>query len=178
MLRWKCSEGTPLWQMSISGHRLRTEINNTRRISHTNQHKPRTQRRLTERSETLPVWYTDNHLLRVCIARRSAGTGEFWEGNRVENNELSTNLAEVGTDAISRERAINAVRNIIPDNRSIGICEELKQLPPIQPEIVRCKDCKHNPKYEWFGCPMSHLNEKQRPETAWCWKAERREVTT
>ena len=46
-----------------------------------------------------------------------------------------------------------------------------------QPEIIRCKDCKHNPKYEWFGCPMSHLNEKQRPETAWCWKAERSEVT-
>lgn len=41
-------------------------------------------------------------------------------------------------------------------------------------DIVRCKDCKHNPKDEWFGCPMSHLNEKQRPETAWCWKGERR----
>ena len=41
-------------------------------------------------------------------------------------------------------------------------------------EIIRCKDCKHNPKHEWFGCPMSHLDEKQRPETAWCWKGERR----
>lgn len=41
-------------------------------------------------------------------------------------------------------------------------------------ELIRCKDCKHNPKDEWFGCPMSHLNEKQRPETAWCWKGERR----
>ena len=41
-------------------------------------------------------------------------------------------------------------------------------------DIVRCKDCKHNPKDEWFGCPMSHLSEKQRPETAWCWKGERR----
>lgn len=43
-----------------------------------------------------------------------------------------------------------------------------------QPEIIRCRDCKHNPKYDWFGCPMSHLNEKQRPETAWCWKGERK----
>lgn len=43
-----------------------------------------------------------------------------------------------------------------------------------QPEIVRCKDCKHNPKDTWFECPMSHLSEKQRPETAWCWKGERR----
>ncbi len=45
---------------------------------------------------------------------------------------------------------------------------------PWQPEIVRCKDCKHNPKDTWFECPMSHLSEKQRPETAWCWKGERR----
>ena len=54
------------------------------------------------------------------------------------------------------------------------IREVINSQPTIQPEITRCKDCKHNPKYEWFGCPMSHLSEKQRPETAWCWKAERR----
>jgi hypothetical protein len=44
-----------------------------------------------------------------------------------------------------------------------------------QPEIIRCKDCKHNPKDTWFGCPMAHCSETQRPETAWCWKGERRE---
>lgn len=42
-------------------------------------------------------------------------------------------------------------------------------------EVVRCKDCKHNPSETWFECPMSHLNENQRPETAWCWKGERRD---
>ena len=52
--------------------------------------------------------------------------------------------------------------------------KELLEMQKAQPEIIRCKDCKFNPKYEWFGCPMSHLSEKQRPETAWCWKAERR----
>lgn len=41
--------------------------------------------------------------------------------------------------------------------------------------VVRCKDCKHNPKLEWFGCPMASLSEKQRPETAWCWKGERKD---
>lgn len=41
-------------------------------------------------------------------------------------------------------------------------------------ELVRCKDCEHNPSRSWFECPMSHLSEAQRPETAWCWKAERR----
>lgn len=41
--------------------------------------------------------------------------------------------------------------------------------------VVRCKDCKHNPKLEWFGCPMASLSEKQRPETAWCWRGERKD---
>lgn len=53
---------------------------------------------------------------------------------------LSTNSAEVGTDCISRQAAIDAVRNIIPDNRSIGICEELEQLPPIQPKRGRWEE--------------------------------------
>ena len=103
--------------------------------------------------------------------------------------ELSTNLAEVGTDAVSRkavkELAYSQIRSMycgvalkeqretmlrIADN-VIGL---LAPVTSAQPEIIYCKDCKHNPKYEWFGCPMSHLSEKQRPETAWCWKAERR----
>lgn len=50
----------------------------------------------------------------------------------------------------------------------------INDIQPSAESIIRCKDCKHNPKYEWFGCPMSHLSEAQRPETAWCWKAERR----
>ena len=41
--------------------------------------------------------------------------------------------------------------------------------------VVRCKDCKHNPKDSWFGCPVAHLSEAQRPETAWCWKGERKD---
>ena len=52
----------------------------------------------------------------------------------------------------------------------------LKSLPTVDAvEVVRCKDCKHNPKLEWFGCPMASLSEKQRPETAWCWKGERKD---
>ena len=42
-------------------------------------------------------------------------------------------------------------------------------------EVVLCKDCKHNPKDTWFECPMAGLSEKQRPETAWCWRGERRD---
>lgn len=43
-----------------------------------------------------------------------------------------------------------------------------------EPEIIRCWECKHNPRDTWFGCPMSHLNERQRPEDAWCFRGERR----
>lgn len=40
-------------------------------------------------------------------------------------------------------------------------------------EVVRCKDCKHNPNEAWFSCPAAHLSERQRPEDAWCWRGER-----
>ena len=96
-------------------------------------------------------------------------------------------------DLISRQAAIDAINrygSVWMEYTEIMSVDELAEralkaskqsmvkilhdLPSAQPEIVRCKDCKHNPKHEWFGCPMSHLNEKQRPETAWCWKGERR----
>ena len=95
-------------------------------------------------------------------------------------------LSELGTDCISRQDALESF-GLSEKTRKYGgdhsgydtmmmyeIQDTIEDLPPIQPEIIYCKDCKHNPKYEWFGCPMSHLSEKQRPETAWCWKAERR----
>lgn len=43
-------------------------------------------------------------------------------------------------------------------------------------EVVRCKDCKHNPNEAWFGCPAAHLSNKQRPEDAWCWRGERKDA--
>lgn len=54
----------------------------------------------------------------------------------------------------------------------IKVGEEGYEKPTVIQELVRCKNCKHNPKFEWFGCPMVSLSEKQRPETAWCWKGE------
>ena len=86
-------------------------------------------------------------------------------------------------DLISRQQAINALSTItlykgsIPFNTAVM---RIKQLPPIQPEIVRCKDCKY----------AEYINDVQ---TLWCTEcgqgrtvapndfcsyAERREVTT
>ena len=98
------------------------------------------------------------------------------------------------SDLISRQAAIDAIlavtnfnnvremldyvlENNLTNDWIGGVIDSIDaviEVDSAQPEIIRCKDCKHNPKYEWFGCPMSHLNEKQRPETAWCWKAEAR----
>lgn len=55
-------------------------------------------------------------------------------------------------DLISREQAIDAVRMVIGDNRSISVCDAIKQLPPIQPKrgrwemgmderFVECSEC-------------------------------------
>ena len=40
-------------------------------------------------------------------------------------------------DLISRQAAIDAVRRVIGDNRSISVCDAIKQLPPIQPKRGR-----------------------------------------
>lgn len=53
---------------------------------------------------------------------------------------------------------------------------ELEDAPTIDAvPVIRCKECKHNPKESWFSCPMSHLSTDQRPDNAWCWKGERKE---
>lgn len=58
----------------------------------------------------------------------------------------------------------------------MDFCGWLDDAPTVDAvPVVRCKDCKHNPKLEWLGCPMASLNEKQRPETAWCWKGEQKD---
>ena len=90
--------------------------------------------------------------------------------------ELGTNLAEVGTDCISRQAAIDTLRGYLvgkrcPDDGTLTCRlienEVINKLPPAQPkllqpwevlaaqavlsqpEIIRCKDCKHR---DEFGC--------------------------
>ena len=111
----------------------------------------------------------------------------------MDNNELGTNLAEVGTDCICRQQAIDALRTCY-DTETISMDNgdeyinygdavgEIEQLPPIQPEIVRCKDCKH---YWIHKCmdsmPIEICDLEQTfydAEIDFCSLAERREVTT
>jgi len=57
---------------------------------------------------------------------------------------LGTNLAEVGTDTISRQAAIDICRAPHMRNADCSDFEmAIMMLPPAQPEIIRCKDCKY-----------------------------------
>lgn len=110
--------------------------------------------------------------------------------------ELGTNLAEVGTDCISRQAAIDALENnkaalsqiirgmsaydaqyhyLAQRNQVVYDIDTIKQLQPIQPEIIRCRECK-------FASGDSRICMKfdHSPigELDFCSFAERREVTT
>ena len=93
-------------------------------------------------------------------------------------NELSehgTNLAEVGTDCISRQQAIDDIWTVSPlaclDRKWVD--RWLRQLPSAQPEIIRCRECK-------FASGDSRICMKfdHSPigELDFCSFAERREV--
>ena len=101
----------------------------------------------------------------------------------MDNNEHGTNLAEVGTDAISRRAAIDSINEYMVGKRCdtdgtmmARLINELviKQLPPIQPDSVKCKDCKH---YRHGLCMKASMCVN-KSENGFCDWAEKREVTT
>ena len=68
-----------------------------------------------------------------------------------ELSEHGTNLAEVGTDCISRQAAIDAAQEWF-DGLIVGsfggLKKKLEAVPSAQPENIRCAECK------WFQCNM------------------------
>ena len=60
------------------------------------------------------------------------------------SEQLGTNLAEVGTDLISRQQAIDDIWTVSPLARldRKWVDRWLRQLPSAQPEIIRCRECK------------------------------------
>ncbi|HAV26778.1 MAG TPA: hypothetical protein DCX23_00420 [Lachnospiraceae bacterium] len=57
----------------------------------------------------------------------------------------------IGTDLISRRAMIEAIEN--NDNfvgGSYDIIKVVKSLPPAEPQIIRCKDCKYWIPYDWM----------------------------
>ena len=104
-----------------------------------------------------------------------------------ELSELSTNLASLGTDCISRQAAIDVVIQAAIDvvmecydnDELFEVYEwKLNELPPIQPEIVRCKDC-YNWDMSWDtdmpNCHFCAVVGNVRNAEEFCSFAERRE---
>ena len=86
-------------------------------------------------------------------------------------------------DLISRKQAIDMCRKPRMRNADCSDFEmEIMMLPSAQPEIVRCKDCKH---YQYadnraFGFPVRRCEWtgfEDVDEDDFCSRAERREVT-
>ena len=90
------------------------------------------------------------------------------------------------SDLISRQAAIDALRKLREEDIEDYGCEipegfnqdhldratfAIKQLPPIQPEIVRCEECKY---HHQKNCPI----EKYFSLDGFCSRGKRREVTT
>lgn len=79
-------------------------------------------------------------------------------------------------DLIDRQAAKEKLRNnlmymhLFGADRSITLIDEVPSEDAV--EVVRCRDCKHNPNDTWFECPISHLPYK---EDRWCWKGERKD---
>ena len=91
-------------------------------------------------------------------------------------------------ELITKQQAIDAIEHI---TTSMSICVnsdechgmkrmqrqaviELANMPPIQPEIVRCKDCRH---YRHGLCMKASMCVN-KSENGFCDWGERREVTT
>ena len=93
------------------------------------------------------------------------------------------------SDLISRQDAIEVIeemqmpimRSMFPEEQFVfkGMSEALsaiKDLPSAQPEIVRCKDCKHYKAYEYTGKLACHYviggTVEKKPDD-FCSRAER-----
>lgn len=108
--------------------------------------------------------------------------------------ELGTNLAEVGTDCISRQAAIQTAHLPGIDDAGYEVVrvDDILALPSAEPQIIRCKDCKHWIPYDWMfsevwqsqniddypedeiGCKYCDMSMKAND---YCSRAERKEVT-
>ena len=113
--------------------------------------------------------------------------------DKCEKLQLSpANISETpnSSDTISRQAAIDALYSV--DEYNSRSVKAIKQLPPIQSEIVRCKDCKYWIPYDWmFSEVWRSKNMADYPEDEigcnwcdmamkandFCSRGEKREVT-
>ena len=103
--------------------------------------------------------------------------------------QLSTNLAEVGMDCISRQAAIDVINHELRCGAVIDQCgletahDLIEELPSAEPQIIRCKECINRHLGHGF-CPMVHVSidgqyelYELNQDNDFCSFAERRGVT-
>ena len=81
------------------------------------------------------------------------------------------------SDLIDRQVAINAVGyySLHSGDKLLFADKPLKELPSVQPEIIRCKDCKHrDPEDKKCDCGHDIVWQLPRDDDWYCADAERR----
>ena len=88
-------------------------------------------------------------------------------------------------ELISKEQAIETFKDCAVNGVGIdGIVDALEQLPPIQHEIIRCKDCQYWNKGSCecrehaVNCQDYYVGDIETEAEYFCGYAERRKVTT
>ena len=85
-------------------------------------------------------------------------------------------------DLIDREAAVDAIYHHLPSVSRTRARTMLHEVPSAQPEIIRCKDCKHHWTHKCMdSMPIERCDLGQTfydAEVDFCSLAERREVTT
>ena len=91
--------------------------------------------------------FVTNYLLKKNYENLGKSDAEEFEKDFSEIIELADKALEQQPceDTISRQAAIDVVKGI--DRSFVKYIEEL---PPAEPEIIRCKDCKHWIPYDWM----------------------------
>ena len=99
--------------------------------------------------------------------------------NQTQQVKKQTNHnAEVSKmDTVYRQAAIDAMCSACWDWCDEGVCKRvsaIQQLPPAQPEIIRCKDCKYA---DDDGVCQHSMALVIQDDDDFCSRAERREVS-
>ena len=92
---------------------------------------------------------------------------------------LQPTCNQLATDTISRKAAIDAINNIMPTKEGLyepsEVLCKLMQLPSVQPEIIRCKDCKWWSNDDYRECSSPNYDDGYvTPAGFYCGYAERK----
>lgn len=92
-------------------------------------------------------------------------------GRLIEANALLSEMEKYSDDT-ARSKMENEY--LFGMQQRLETCIELVEDAPTVDavEVVRCKDCKHNPLDTWFDCPIAHM---KYDGDRWCWKGERKD---